>query len=1376
MLIVSACLNQVLFSELDAESDASTQVAPDDDDDEMEFGSTDEFFEAEEIFSNPDSQDGQKDADILSIASTVCAPSAELRKISTFSNFELDIDIDGSQVNKIDDMGLSFQILNDEKASTSDQANIMHDNKNGVVNSSLEGTADRGRDSSNPSSDTYMDKEDGCTIENINSKQDKTMDSSQDLTQTDNVLVKEVIISETNSSKDIQMIKEVILSEVTTSKLVLEGDTMEIELGDAVSIALPEEFVVYGNDIMTKQDDNKKKEKPSIVDTNVLVLEPTGENNRVEIPLSGKPHLQSTSTSSVLSSAEQKIKHPDASDNNGTAEQTEGMEASISNSKSQPSNISSVNMLREGSSFAANGALTCANASTATADSSRLVLKKKAFLPLSTCSLFAPLSPRRNLLRSASTDLSFLSPLQTESNQNSVPSTSGRDAFVSSNVHPPSPSSTSLRSLKVSSQVHPILRPLRTASSLPSSSFEECIEMSTSSSPTLHAKHQHHVNPHPPPIPPPRQLHPAKTQEKDLRPCSLSFLPLPTSNRYAPHPPPPPPPPPPHALCTQNNSRTLISEHEQRRVEGSCSSSLCRQTIPDLGDSSLTLPSQSSVDTIEFPSGTSNFIDAEVASRPNILTGMDVPTTSEGKKSFLHMVYCSLSPKTSQHGTPPPPPPLPPLSQLPLPIICNDTESVALVCSKSSSDCPYKEPTKPPEQQPPTSPTSLEGHEASQVALFKSPSVVELSSSQQSEYTVQHMCESTEDTAPTLSPCLLVTNDPSSSKFVEEVPHEQPLGHTTLSIPLEACKELLECEIINGVSPFSVHSKEHGGISIPPPPPTLCSWHGGISPVQSLVGCDFFLLPSLTPQPCHSPSPPPPPPPLPPRLSSPPFPPPLLLPSPPPSTQSLFIPSTTHVPSSHLPQTPHLPIENIAPSSPPPPLPCPRGLVTPLCLSLPPPPPPTPPRPRECLAAPPPPLLPHRPSLPRKHTTPPPPPPPPPREHEVILPLPPHSPTRHVVPQPPPLPPFGGHQTPLSPALPSFVEHIAPPPPPCPPFSKDLPTPPPPSFSEDHVIVPSPPSTRDARIPLPPPPPGGSRSSGILPTLCIERSPSPPLPECQVGVPFPPPPPLLEGTGRIPPPPPAEEHRGPPPPSLPGGTGGIPPPPHPLGGHGGAPPPPPPPPGVFGGIPPPPPHIGGLGGTPAAFQGGAPPPPPPPGGYEGAPTPSPTPGAYGGAPPPPPPPGGIGGVPPPPPPIGGLGGTPPPPPPAGFRGGAPPPPPPGGHGGTPPPPPPRGHGGVGGPPPPPGAPAPPMPPGVSGGPPPPPGGRGLPTPPGGRGHGLARALGPNSSTAARRSSLKPLHWVKVTRAMQGSLWAELQKQADANWYSQSFQLFVCQKI
>ncbi|GAU33057.1 hypothetical protein TSUD_152120 [Trifolium subterraneum] len=154
-------------------------------------------------------------------------------------------------------------------------------------------------------------------------------------------------------------------------------------------------------------------------------------------------------------------------------------------------------------------------------------------------------------------------------------------------------------------------------------------------------------------------------------------------------------------------------------------------------------------------------------------------------------------------------------------------------------------------------------------------------------------------------------------------------------------------------------------------------------------------------------------------------------------------------------------------------------------------------------------------------------------------------------------------------------------------------------------------------------------------------------------------------------------------------------------------------------------------------MGNAPPPPPPP---------------FYGAPPPPPPMHGAQAPPPPPPPLGGGG---PPPPPPGFRGppppplpggGGPPPPPLPGGGGPPPPPPPGGGGPA--PPPPPGAGAPgaPAPPGLPGGAPPPPGG--------GRGRGLARSTG---AAAARKSSLKPLHWSKVSRALKGSLWEELQR-------------------
>ncbi|KAF3567249.1 hypothetical protein DY000_02019512 [Brassica cretica] len=103
------------------------------------------------------------------------------------------------------------------------------------------------------------------------------------------------------------------------------------------------------------------------------------------------------------------------------------------------------------------------------------------------------------------------------------------------------------------------------------------------------------------------------------------------------------------------------------------------------------------------------------------------------------------------------------------------------------------------------------------------------------------------------------------------------------------------------------------------------------------------------------------------------------------------------------------------------------------------------------------------------------------------------------------------------------------------------------------------------------------------------------------------------------------------------------------------------------------------------------------------------------APPPPPPPFRSGGPPPPPPPPTPMSAPPPPPPP--MRGGAPPPPPG------------------------------PRPPGV--GPPPPPGPRPVA---GGRGRGLLRpGVGPSIQ---KKSSLKPLYWVKLARALQGSLCAQ----------------------
>ncbi|KAJ0973756.1 hypothetical protein J5N97_015721 [Dioscorea zingiberensis] len=140
------------------------------------------------------------------------------------------------------------------------------------------------------------------------------------------------------------------------------------------------------------------------------------------------------------------------------------------------------------------------------------------------------------------------------------------------------------------------------------------------------------------------------------------------------------------------------------------------------------------------------------------------------------------------------------------------------------------------------------------------------------------------------------------------------------------------------------------------------------------------------------------------------------------------------------------------------------------------------------------------------------------------------------------------------------------------------------------------------------------------------------------------------------------------------------------------------------------------------------------------------------APPPPPPPPTTRGPPfpppPPPPPMtSGRGApAPPAPPPPPIRRVSPPLP------STPPPPPPPG-GRAPGPPPPPRAP----------GAPPPPGARGLSPNMAatGRGRGSNRPAGPGfSASAPRRSTLKPLHWVKVTRAVQGSLWAELQKSDD----------------
>ncbi|KAK9076053.1 hypothetical protein SSX86_004386 [Deinandra increscens subsp. villosa] len=199
------------------------------------------------------------------------------------------------------------------------------------------------------------------------------------------------------------------------------------------------------------------------------------------------------------------------------------------------------------------------------------------------------------------------------------------------------------------------------------------------------------------------------------------------------------------------------------------------------------------------------------------------------------------------------------------------------------------------------------------------------------------------------------------------------------------------------------------------------------------------------------------------------------------------------------------------------------------------------------------------------------------------------------------------------------------------------------------------------------------------------------------------------------------------------------------------PPPPPPPPPLLPPItskipsaPPPPPALGCT----SSFSKSAPPPPPPP---------PPPPHAFSKVSSSPPPVSSMVTPPPPPPPpqVSSKGPPPPPPPPLGHTGsgGPPPPPPPGRNGPSAPPPPPPPYGtGVPGPPPPPG----------------PKGSNGMYQPTlssgqlllsGSLSSGKGR-VGVDSSVPSKKMSLKPLHWVKVTRAMQGSLWADTPKQED----------------
>ncbi|XP_073051904.1 formin-like protein 14 isoform X1 [Primulina eburnea] len=366
------------------------------------------------------------------------------------------------------------------------------------------------------------------------------------------------------------------------------------------------------------------------------------------------------------------------------------------------------------------------------------------------------------------------------------------------------------------------------------------------------------------------------------------------------------------------------------------------------------------------------------------------------------------------------------------------------------------------------------------------------------------------------------------------------------------------------------------------------------------------------------------------------------------------------------------------------------------------------------------------------------------------------------------------------PASPLPSSKVPPPAPPPPPASKSshltilVPSPPPPSVDDAKISISAPlPTSRPplqsslpvvseasaetalssttsyCSPPAPPPPPPPPPDHTLAPTppplllICGSTSTPPPI---RGSAPAPPPPPPIRGLAPTLPPPPVRGSVAfaPPPPPL-CGSAPLAPPPLPIRGSEPSPPPPPPLRGSTPSAPPPPP-----------LRGSAPTPPLPP-------------ALRGLAPTPPPPPLFRGSAPAPPPPPLIRGSTPAPPPPPLIRGSAPaPPPPPLVRASTPTPAPGRIP-----------TPVPPLPPTIGSAPTPPPLHRGqgagpapplpgekisnappAPPPSHGRGRALSSPKGRAStgtSIPPKKTSLKPLHWVKVTRAIQGSLWADSQK-------------------
>ncbi|KAL3655288.1 hypothetical protein CASFOL_001074 [Castilleja foliolosa] len=683
---------------------------------------------------------------------------------------------------------------------------------------------------------------------------------------------------------------------------------------------------------------------------------------------------------------------------------------------------------------------------------------------------------------------------------------------------------------------------------------------------------------------------------------------------------------------------------------------------------------------------------------PDEAQGALSPTLSDVQELSSASTLTSHSPSLT--FSPPPPPPPPPFSIYFSNIFASPPTTIP-------QDGGRRLPTPPPPPSPPTPTPTPTPPPPPPPPVFSSESIITALPSR----------------SPPLPPPPSSQNENLTGLLPSTTPPPSPPTLISTNTSLRTTPQGIPSPLAPPTFPNSSSVQNVTKVLSPPPPPPPPPWYAGSStPVLSSASNSPALPPSpslthvSTVQSCPAVEMTPP-------------------------HQPLLSMHGNH----YLPAPPTPPSRSV-PEPPPPPPPPLLGVPTlPICDA-----PPVTPSPFHSVPPPPPPPIvgAHPPSPPPIHGAPLPPPPPfsrllSPLELAPPPPLlsgaPPASPLPSSGSQPPsPLPPPPSFRVPLPPSPPPFSR--APPRPPPPPFFG---VPPPPPFSG---AIPPPPPTFSEALPPPPPPPlfGGPPPSA--PPIYGTPPPPPPPPPI-FGGPTPPSSPIIS---RPPPPPPPPPLFGGPPPVY----GTPPPPPPPIFGAPtppsppiiSRPPPPPPPPLLFGGPPPPAPPIYG---TPP------PPPPPPPPTIFGAPTPPsppiisrppPPPPPMLGAPPPPPPP--MGGAPPPPPlPMGGA--PPPPPPPMGGARAPPPPPPPMGGGGTPPPPPPMGGGPP--PPPPPGGqvPGPPAPPGPPGSAPPPPG-RGLPA---GRGRGRGGA-------APRKSNLKPLHWSKVSRALQGSLWEELQRHGE----------------